>query len=1080
MSPSDNHEDPQIIYRNTALVSFLETPRTSPLSFETWSNSLARASLRQPIAATAGEARHAGVFGDREWSSKSLKCGWTIVYCRKHNWNTSAHQSKAEQSTSAYYTGTIEYEDAAAETDIPLSQLHIDWLKYPLLSSDPWISYLRGFNWSSTKLGPTNEWSSTLCSYVITIMACHEPRYIFWGDDLIMLYNEAAVPILGPIHPGSLGKPLADIWGKTLHDQHQRTIRHGIQQGKAFPIKAAELIVERNGFYDELYSDIQYTPIPSEDGRWSGSLLEYHDVTPRIYQENRKKVAAAISNCTARMQSLAGFWVESTKVLEAESKDVSYAVIYSVNSRTSAESPPYQFEASYGTDSSLFKDEPPLSLANAFSTNQGSLHLLQKSTQTLPPELTMTTAHGTVSSAYIMPVTSGIGAELAYVILGMNPRRAAEESHLFVTHLRDLFERSCAIIDLPEARKRLEEANLALLDQLRITKVKAEKNEEAFKRMGRQAPAGMFIFAADGRPLYANEAYLNLFDLSNSKFYDDAQTDFVWGAALYEEDHQSAKDLMIKVFRDKQTGSFEYRLRSGSQTIPRWMEGTIFPETDDAGNVVSFQGWVADISHRKFAEHVREERLQEALDHKRAAEKFLDMISHEIRNPLSSILLLAEDILMSLPQDKNVVLPPENTDSIIDAAKTISLCAVHQKSIVDEVLTISKLDSNLLVLSLEKARALSIVESGLKMLSADLSAANIEKSVNVLPSYEGLGLDDILLDVHRMTQVFINLLNNAIKFTRDSEKRRITVTIGGSTERPAAGSSPVTFIPCRMKQSGSLISRVKQSAAVEAGREIYIHFSVEDTGCGLTGSEMSHLFHRFSQASPKTYKQYGGSGLGLFISRELVELHGGQVGVRSSPGVGSNFMFYIQAYRAKSASALETVVRASDVKAVSEANTPLKKGSLSLSNGKESSLKDMHVLLVEDNPVNQKVIAKQLRRAGCKTVKVAEHGVEALDFLSKSSLYKDPGVDQIPLSVILLDVEMPVMDGLTCIRRIRELEGSGDIIQHVPVIAITANARQQQIDDALQAGMDSVETKPFNIPDLVSRMEALVAKWQPS
>lgn len=115
-----------------------------------------------------------------------------------------------------------------------------------------------------------------------------------------------------------------------------------------------------------------------------------------------------------------------------------------------------------------------------------------------------------------------------------------------------------------------------------------------------------------------------------------------------------------------------------------------------------------------------------------------------------------------------------------------------------------------------------------------------------------------------------------------------------------------------------------------------------------------------------------------------------------------------------------------------------------------------HILLVEDNLINQKVLSKQLRGVGC-TVHVANHGIEALDFLSKTSLWNDGNTNdrRMELSLILMDLEMPIMDGLTCCRRIRDLEREGKILGRVPIIAVTANARVQQMNLAIEAGMVS-------------------------
>lgn len=163
------------------------------------------------------------------------------------------------------------------------------------------------------------------------------------------------------------------------------------------------------------------------------------------------------------------------------------------------------------------------------------------------------------------------------------------------------------------------------------------------------------------------------------------------------------------------------------------------------------------------------------------------------------------------------------------------------------------------------------------------------------------------------------------------------------------------------------------------------------------------------------------------------------------------------------------------------------------SNGTQHSA-HLHVLVVEDNIINQRVMAQQLRRLGC-TVHLANHGLEALDFLKTTTFWRLSEVEKkqrlmreapspktnlpdeaIPLSVVLMDLEMPVLGGLETIKRIRTLQTEGHIIGHVPVIAVTANARSEQIAVAIDHGMDSVVTKPFRIPELVPQMEALVAR----
>ena len=214
---------------------------------------------------------------------------------------------------------------------------------------------------------------------------------------------------------------------------------------------------------------------------------------------------------------------------------------------------------------------------------------------------------------------------------------------------------------------------------------------------------------------------------------------------------------------------------------------------------------------------------------------------------------------------------------------------------------------------------------------------------------------------------------------------------------------------------------------------IYLHFSVTDTGTGMTLDEQKTLFSRFSQGSASTYSQYGGSGLGLFICRALVEIHGGQIGFSSMSGVGSTFAFYIRTRRLSTLDLSQKIPN---------------EASLFKSIGTGSVL---DIVLVEDNQINQRVLSRQLFRLG-HTVTIANHGLECLDILQRSHFCQDFGSR---LAIILMDIEMPIMDGLTCARRIRNMEADGLVRGHVPIIAITGNAREEKVQQAKDAGMVS-------------------------
>lgn len=237
--------------------------------------------------------------------------------------------------------------------------------------------------------------------------------------------------------------------------------------------------------------------------------------------------------------------------------------------------------------------------------------------------------------------------------------------------------------------------------------------------------------------------------------------------------------------------------------------------------------------------------------------------------------------------------PEDVVASAIDSAQTITLCAQHQKRIVDDILTLSKLDSQLLLVTPVDAQPVTVAERALKMHEGELQTADIRLKFIVDESYRALGVDWVRMDPSRTLQVLINLTTNAIKFTTTESKRTIIVTIAASKERPSESEKRIVdYFPTR-KKSGEL----SEDKDWGDGEEVYIHFAVQDTGRGLDEKEKKMLFLRFSQASPRTHVQYGGSGLGLFISRELTELQGGEIGVASEAGVGSTFAFYVKARR---------------------------------------------------------------------------------------------------------------------------------------------------------------------------------------
>jgi hypothetical protein len=377
---------------------------------------------------------------------------------------------------------------------------------------------------------------------------------------------------------------------------------------------------------------------------------------------------------------------------------------------------------------------------------------------------------------------------------------------------------------------------------------------------------------------------------------------------------------------------------------------------------------------------------------------------------------------------------------------------MHQKRIIDDILTLSRLDSNLLIVSPEPSQPVELIRNALKMFDAELKRADTKLDFVEHESVTNLQVQWTLLDSSRVLQVLINLITNAIKFTRTEPTRQISVSMNASLDPPSSRESLVQFVPRRLDSTDQT-----DKPEWGNGEILYLTITVTDSGRGLSEKERANLFHLFMQASPKTHVQYGGSGLGLFISRQLTEMQGGEIGIHSERGKGSTFQFYIKTRRThcprecEARTDLQLLVREDAlreacgvemmdlgmdlgmgigvgsgagvagpalvekktviVRSRSQAGTAAGVAGMVKKNGillgeEEARVQEadegahmLHVLVVEDNPVNQKVVSKQLKKEGFK-VSVANHGREALDFLMKTDFWVgDEGVNGVGGSV---------------------------------------------------------------------------------
>jgi signal transduction histidine kinase len=397
------------------------------------------------------------------------------------------------------------------------------------------------------------------------------------------------------------------------------------------------------------------------------------------------------------------------------------------------------------------------------------------------------------------------------------------------------------------------------------------------------APCGMFTFDPEGTITWANPQW---YEMTGHSRDPDQHYPMSILNCIEQQDHAAFHDQWRRLTVAKEEVTSELRLkkpwiRQESNEPVRdttWILFLALPQLDDEGNLTKVLGCTTDISHFKWGESVQLHSRLQAEEAKRQQETFIDMTSHEMRNPLSAIMLCADGIANSLIEfqslkAENKVISQSLVESNLDAAQTIVLCAQHQKRIIDDVLTLSKLNSAMLHVAPIQIQLESTVRRTLKMFEGELQADGIKMTFVLEPSYHESQIDWVFCDPVRLTQIFINLLTNAIKFTRAENRREIMVSLGASISRPPKESAPhIQWFPSKDSSSHHDLTL---GADWGFGPQVYLYFAVKDTGRGLSEDEKTRLFHRFSQASPRTHVQYGGSGLGLFISRELTELQGG-------------------------------------------------------------------------------------------------------------------------------------------------------------------------------------------------------------
>ena len=666
------------------------------------------------------------------------------------------------------------------------------------------------------------------------------------------------------------------------------------------------------------------------------------------------------------------------------------------------------------------------------------------------------------------------------LLMGLNTRRPYDQEYSSFFHTLS-YSVSTSLASILQFQ---EQKQLAKAASERT--VRALTSEQQAKAMLAVAPVGCFLMTLEGKMLYVNQKWMEITGYDLSEHFEKS-----WMSVIHEDEHPKIDIEWSRLVDKREPVSFELRLKKLWEAIdpannraisgPTYIIAAASPQVIE--EVTYLTGCLTDISHQKYREGSEIRQRKEALELKRQQENFIDMTSHEMRNPLSAIFQCSDLIIAVLTsyregsrRSKRLSTKPEqeNTRGLddpiataVDAANTIMLCAQHQKRIVDDVLCLSKIDSKLIQITPVDVQPRAMIDNTLKMFNAELLANKTSMLLTVEKTFEDLQVDWVKLDPGRVLQVLINLCTNAIKFTVDSAVREIHVSLGASLAKPSTSISGVRYLQAHADPDQADPTTHEDWGQ---GEPVYLSLEVQDTGRGMSAEETKLLFQRFSQVA-RTHTKYGGSGLGLFIARLLTHLQGGEIGVSSTPLKGTTFAFYIKVRRLMPEAIPLPVPVVPDTNIVpAESSQVAVPPSQQLARRKVS---EINILVVEDNLVNQKVLSRQLRTLGFH-VSIANNGQEALDFLKTTRLWTQNKTDSRDLSLILMDIEMPVMTGMDATRRIRNFHADGQIQSHIPIIAITANARLEQIEAVRECGMDEVVSKPFRIPELLEKIEKFI------
>jgi PAS domain S-box-containing protein len=800
---------------------------------------------------------------------------------------------------------------------------------------------IRAFDWTGTAVGPLAGWPLSLRVAVELCLNSRFPMFVWWGKDLINIYNDAYAPMMGTRHPAGLGVSAKEIWREIWSDIGPQTDAVLLRAESTWN-ERRQLTLERNGYPEECYFTWSYSPIFDQSGQVHGLFCAVTEETERVKLEGeRTRLSAAIERERANLASIIEQSPSFIAVLRgpehvyelANEKYYEIAGRRNLVGRTVRQAfPDIAEQGFYELLDQVYRT------GETFSANE------------LP--LFLTRSDGTVHKLYI---------NLVYQALRDDRQQPS-----------GIFVHGVDITDMVLSRQ-------------------AMKENEEFHRFANEAgktgswKADLATMEAVFSPAMCQ--LLGLPAVKTTLAFED------WFSFVVPEHRPAMQSAIESAIRDDVPYDFEFQVTRTDGTRC-WLASRGGAIRDSVGKAVGLHGATVDITDKRKMAEERERLLEseraaraEAEHASRPKDKFLAVLSHELRTPLSPVVMTIPAI-ESDPQ-----LPQRFRDDLAMVRRNIEL----EVKLIDDLLDLSRITTGKLRLQMQPVRVHELLLHMIQSSQSDVVAKQLQLTTRLKADN-----DQLMGDPARLQQVFWNLLRNAIKFTPDGG--RITVST---------------------------------SNIADAGNSKRLVVEIADTGVGIAPEILPRVFDAFEQGDARTTRQFGGLGLGLAISKAVVEMHGGSISA-SSAGHRQGALFVVK---------LDVQTK------VDSAPRP----APSVKSNLPSDNTVPRVLLVEDHADTSRTMARLLKNAGF-TVAIAQSVTSALSMLDNESF-----------DVIVSDIGLPDASGYDLMRQARNRH-------NVTGIALSGYGMEDDIRKSREAGFSEHLVKPVDIPQLLEVLRRITGK----